>query len=89
MDKIIEGNKLIDLFNDDVLNKCGWSDFEMNYHTDWNNLMPVVQKCIELDKGENHFYNSLFDSLLRIDEVWLACVEFIEWYNKNKNEQNE
>lgn len=42
--EIIEGNKLIDAFNDDVLQKCGWADSEMNYHSDWNNLMPVVME---------------------------------------------
>ena len=47
--EIIEGNKTIDIFNDSVLLKNGWNYSEMNYHSDWDNLMPVVEKIESLE----------------------------------------
>lgn len=45
MESTIEGNKLIDKFNDYYLQvERGFTEEELNYHSDWNNLMPVVEK---------------------------------------------
>ena len=68
------------------------------YHTDWNWLMQVVRKIREIDQSaKGDFKNNLlhyqrnnkniFDvSILEGQEyVYKACVEFIKWYNLNKN----
>lgn len=70
---------------------------ELNYHFDWNLLMAVVEKiescenevmvkisagyCIIDDINGNEIE---FESDTKIGAVYGACVEFIEWYNKNK-----
>lgn len=47
--EIIEGNKLIDIFMDNWLVSRGFSETELNYHSDWNLLMPVVEKIESIE----------------------------------------
>lgn len=47
-EQIIEGNKSIDEFMDNWLTNRGFSETELNYNSDWNCLMEVVEK-IEKD----------------------------------------
>ena len=63
--------------NDDV--QC--LPHELQYHTSWDWLMPVVQE-IEmefLEVPESMLHVSLYST---IDEVYKAVVEFIKEYNK-------
>ena len=72
-------------------------DFELEFHTDWNWLMQVVEKIESLDNDLNIYayhceliYNvgeniETFEAKSKIEAVYNACVTFIEWYNENKN----
>jgi hypothetical protein len=67
----------------------------VKYATDWNWLMEVVEKIFSLDEYY-HFKQTLgqFDTGIRDrfpnkKGVYDACVEFIKWYNKQKQLENE
>ena len=47
-EQIIEGNKSIDEFMDNWLTNRGFSETELNYNSDWNCLMEVVEKINEM-----------------------------------------
>lgn len=55
---------------------------ELQYHTSWDWLMPVIEKCVrtgdDTDKWDNIF-NAL--TTLSIKEVYEEVVEFIKKYN--------
>ena len=56
---------------------------ELKYHTSWDWLMPVVQKCFDTQQpseGQHYFIN---ESLLTMDieVVYDRVVEFIKQYN--------
>jgi len=55
----------------------------MEFHTSWDWLMPVVQKCFDTqqpEEGQHYFIN---ESLLTMDieVVYDRVVEFIKIYN--------
>ena len=68
----------------------------LKYHEDWNWLMEVVEKIeslgyrIEIVKHICRIYLSNKETIIisentpKIEAVYIACVEFIKWYN-NKN----
>ena len=56
----------------------------LQYHTSWDWLMPVVQKCFDTqqpEEGQHYFIN---ESLLtmKIEVVYDRVVEFIKEHNK-------
>ena len=58
-------------------------DCELQYHTSWDWLMPVAEKCLTADEpsdGQHYFIN---DALLtcNIEVVYDRVVEFIKQYN--------
>lgn len=74
-------------------------DYELKFHSSWDWLMPVVEKIYMLDEvkdvavhydytriwlqkgfieSNSYTYNSF------IEECWLTIVEFIKWYNEQK-----
>ena len=69
---------------------------ELKYHEDWNWLMEVVEKIeslgyrIEIVKHICRIYLSNKETIIisentpKIEAVYIACVEFIKWYN-NQN----
>ena len=69
---------------------------ELKFHSDWNWLMEVVEKIeslgyrIEIVKHICRIYLSNKETIIisentpKIESVYLACVEFIKWYN-NQN----
>lgn len=74
-------------------NSCIYRISEMQYHASWDWLMPVVEK-IEQDKSiafglvrngakflkdGNVIADSVCDT--KIDAVYYAVIQFIEWYN--------
>lgn len=65
-----------------------YKENEIVFHSDWNWLMTVVEKCSniasELDEWE--MYWEITDNIPRIDTTYNACVEFIKWYNEQSNE---
>lgn len=66
----------------------------MKFHSSWDWLMPVVEKIEGLNFGIKIYKNSCWvtnypesntcATSSKIKSVWLAVVEFIEWYNRNK-----
>lgn len=57
----------------------------LRYHSEWNWLMPVVKKCLTV--GDNSdMWDILFNalSMVEIDSLFGAVVDFIKWYNENK-----
>jgi len=60
-----------------------YEDIELEYHTSWDWLMPVAEKCLTTNEptdGQHYFIN---DALLtcNIDVVYDRVVEFIKEYN--------
>lgn len=94
---IEEGNKLIAEFMGEVgLTKVKDDKivpYDKKYDTLWNNLMPVVEKIKSIyntldleikmwgDKQLIIFSLYIFADL---NTVWKAVVQFIQWYNKQK-----
>ena len=55
------------------------------YHRDWNWLMEVVEKIDILStKDSSKLKIEELSIFSEIYEVWIAAIEFIEWYNKSK-----
>ena len=87
-------------YNDEFLRdkKGTWED--VKYHSSWDWLMPVVEKIeslscnvniinkycqiIRFEGGAPRFQKSITDSQTKIENTWLAVVEFIKWYNQTK-----
>lgn len=75
---------------------CKLQDFELEFHSDWNWLMKVVEKIeslgyrIEIVKHICRIYLSNKETIIisentpNIEAVYTACVEFIKWYNEQK-----
>jgi hypothetical protein len=61
-------------------------DNELKFHTDWNWIMPVVEKILDisLNLDTMEMYYEITDSIPRLDHVHEACVMFVKWYNENK-----
>jgi len=57
---------------------------EMLYHTSWDWLMPVVQKCYKIEDEEG--FDNLVDAVATLDmySTYNAVVEYIKQQNKNK-----
>ena len=56
---------------------------ELQFHTSWDWLMPVIDKIEQVHEGvpQELIHLSLFST---IDEVYNAVVEFINQYNKTR-----
>lgn len=61
---------------------------ELKFKTDWNWLMPVVEKTTCMHEfQEDYPSNSTFWELynqVSIEATYKAVVDFIKWYNKQK-----
>jgi hypothetical protein len=83
-----ENNKLIAEFMQPSFNGFGTYDFdgqllttkELKFHSDWNWLMPVIDKCYQ-----EHMSKHIADAVMTCDKdkAYQAVVEFIKWYNNN------
>ena len=73
---------------------CKLQDFELEFHSNWNWLMQVVEKIEKLKctvvieknicrihKGGLHFGHA-YKFETKIEAVYNACLEFIKWYNE-------
>ena len=66
------------------------------YHTSWDCLMPVVEKMWKITGHRNLFYQEVSEDLTIYSkeeagsnlrkEVYSLVVEFIKWYNQNKED---
>jgi frataxin-like iron-binding protein CyaY len=73
--------------NKDTALYLAYSDSDLKYHTSWDWLMPVVEKCYQCDYeegGDMHMRMNDAIMTINIEEVYQAVVEFIKWYNENK-----
>ena len=53
----------------------------MLFHTDWNWLMPVVEKMNKIVDATNYGHN-IGIRYAQIKPIYKSVVEFIKWYNK-------
>jgi hypothetical protein len=64
---------------------CGgkYYDDSLKYHTSWNWLMPVVERCNSIINHIEYFSRDLQRALCAadIELVFIAVIEFIKWYN--------
>lgn len=70
---------------------------EMKYHTSWDWLMPVVEKIerenygvkmcrkvVEIYHDDTKEVIIKYKDKSRIDSLFIACYQFIEWYNNQQ-----
>ena len=61
---------------------------DLKYHLDWNWLMFVVEKIlnisVELDVMDKYY--DIIDRMPVIESVYKECITFIEWYNSAEKE---
>ena len=63
-----------------------YTDNELEYHTSWDWLMPVIQKCLDIsndDKMIEDFY-SIQNVVPNIDATYNAVVKFINEYRNDE-----
>jgi hypothetical protein len=82
-----ENNKIIAEFMG-CENSQAWELIPSPYECDWNWLMDVVEKilniCAENDDLEK--YAVITDNIPYIQPTYNECVRFINFYNKQKEE---
>jgi hypothetical protein len=89
LDKFIGSQGQWESYKNSYGEEC-WGKYIPNYHhSDWNELMRVVEKildlCLELDSME--MYYEITDSIPRIDLAHESCCKFVKWYN-DENRDN-
>jgi len=86
------------LFNDGELDAWFIHQDVIEYHSSWNDLMPVVEKIektgtnVTIGNGECEITTwirgfsrtGVFE--LKIDAVWHTVIEYIQWYNEQNKE---
>lgn len=67
---------------------------ELKFHKDWKWMMSLIKKInetidkyecfqnMELERISNNIEKWLFKA--DIKRTWVACVDYVKWYNKNK-----
>ncbi len=94
----IEGNKLISAFYGAAYNHVQdyylIKDFsfmgkpeEMRFHSSWDWLMPVVDKCKNIDTEYLYAFYAMNGYLAQVNikQVWGEVVKYIKWYNKTNS----
>ena len=58
----------------------------LNYHNDWNQLMEVIEKILHytLEHNITHLYCDIADTIPVIEHTHEKVIEFINFYNENK-----
>ena len=59
---------------------------ELKYHTSWDWLMPVVNKCLNIyhiEQRNDDINFKFYDSMGDIKKTYKEVVEFIKKYNRN------
>jgi len=67
---------------------------ELRYHTSWDWLMPVVQKCYDLEDEEMNNLGATADISMYLTDVdiqgvYSAVSEFIKQYTITQNQDDE
>jgi hypothetical protein len=96
-----ENNKIIAEFIDIIFDANrhkpyedvnGWRYEDLKFHSDWNWLMKVVEKIFKdfykINPCPIYLKINIENALNEVDieSVYNACVEFINFYNKQKEE---
>ncbi len=65
------------VFSDEKL----YREHELNYHSSWDWLMPVIDKCYQ-----EHMSKHIAEAVMtcNIDEAYKVVVEFIKEYNRDE-----
>ena len=72
---------------------------KLKYYSSWDWLMPVVEKIENVLDGDvsviisdascgisySNSYSICAEAYTKIEAIWLACVNFITWYNLQTN----
>ena len=76
---------IVECINDGVDEKHFFIDDEMEFHTSWDWLMPVVDKCREESNEEDSHWEAICYSLegCDIDVTYNSVVEFIKQYTES------
>ena len=91
-----EGNKLIDEFAPEVAKRLmiyykRRTPSIMKFHSSWDWLMPVVQKINDLALKYGYVDDMEIFHLrvvgLTTKSLFEAIVQFLKWYNQNKNNE--
>ena len=81
---MMENNKLIAEFMGWKPNEHHWclnGDKDLQYHTEWNWLMPVVEKILDLsfqDDGDAEDFYNIRDCMPDLNHTYKAVIEFIK-----------
>lgn len=89
-----ENNKLIAEFigativeSDIYLNGDEYTKYDLKFHKDWNWLMPVIEKILDisLNLDTMEMYYNITDCIPNITQTHIAVTDFIKWYNNENN----
>jgi len=94
--EVIDNNRLIAIFMNNYQKLSQDPEFG-KFHLQWDWLMPVVKKIrdvINVELYSDDYFN-IADLTKRmnsydydLNQVYEAVVEFIKWYNKNKEDND-
>ena len=87
------------IFNDELLDHKNlfiqYFDEPLKFHSDWNWLMELVEKIFKTAEDENIEDEATCKELLQVikeafyapqkENVYNCCLDFINWYNEQKN----
>ena len=86
MEFVLDDHDLPDSFIPELVDR---ELIKLKFNSSWDWLMPVYIKCTKLAKQYNSFqegYPGLGEcNMSDISQYYNVVVEFIKWYNKNKN----
>ena len=65
----------------------GYTKEDLQYHTSWDWLMPVVQKIMDVSffNGEPEDFYVVRDFIPEISDTYKSVVEFINQYNNDES----
>jgi hypothetical protein len=65
----------------------GYMTSDLKYDTDWNWLMPVIKKILDisLELDSMEMYYEIIDSVPVMEHTYQAVVDFIKWYNESND----
>lgn len=62
-----------------------WVSGNFEFHSDWNWIMEVVEKIVEIPDGVGYEFKRTIEGYFhRKQSVIQAIDQFIDWYNKQK-----
>ena len=65
---------------------------QMKYHSSWDWLMPVVNKCLNIyhiEQKNDDLNFTFYDAMGNMEETYQAVVEFIKKYKKYSSDDRD